>query len=124
MPNTTLLPPDAGSARLARDVVRRVCAEEDVARDDADTAVLLTSELVANAVLHAGGASVLTTSVRLGRLSVAVTDRSTRPPRVRRPRPSTTDSGRGLVLVQKLADRWGHTPTRTGKTVWFELRVA
>jgi anti-sigma regulatory factor (Ser/Thr protein kinase) len=121
---TTLLPADPGAARLARSAVRRLCGSSGIGSEDVDTAVLLTSELVTNAVLHGGGPSVLSARLLPGKLRVAVTDRSTRPPRVTPPESPTAGSGRGLVLVARLADKWGHARTRTGKTVWFELAVA
>jgi anti-sigma regulatory factor (Ser/Thr protein kinase) len=119
MSHTTVLPAEPGSARLARDVVRRMCADNDITADDVDTAVLLTSELVANAIRHAPRPSVLDASIRDRRLCVTVTDRSHRAPRIASPRSSTAEPGRGLV--SKLAHRWGYEPTGTGKKVWFEL---
>jgi anti-sigma regulatory factor (Ser/Thr protein kinase) len=124
MSNTTLLPAHPGAPRLARDVIRQLCIEAGLDPGDTETAVLLTSELVANAVLHTGGPAMLTASLRPGRLRVFVADGSTSPPRAVPAPPPTSGSGRGLLLVSELADRWGHTPTRTGKTVWFELALA
>jgi DNA-binding NarL/FixJ family response regulator len=86
-----------------------------------DTVTLLTSELVTNAVVHAG--SDVDVVVRLtGALArVEVTDRSELVPA---PRLSSLDddSGRGLALVQALARRWGtNRQPGGGKTVWFEV---
>jgi hypothetical protein len=53
---------------------------------------------------------------------VEVTDSSPALPQVARPEPDQT-GGRGLLIVQQLAVKWGAsaTPRRIGKTVWFEL---
>jgi DNA-binding NarL/FixJ family response regulator len=86
-----------------------------------DTVTLLTSELVTNAVVHAG--SHVDVVVRLtGMIArVEVTDRSDTAP-MQRPSSVEDESGRGLALVQALARRWG-TSRRPGggKTVWFEV---
>ena len=93
--------------------------------DVRDAAVLLTSELVANAVLH--GAAPVTLLVHTdgrGQVRVEVTDADPRLPCA--PVPDTTEmgeSGRGLQFVAALATAWGSAagPDGTGKTTWFEL---
>jgi anti-sigma regulatory factor (Ser/Thr protein kinase) len=86
--------------------------------DLVEVAVLLTSELVTNAIVHAG--SDLVVSVRRGgdRARVAVHDQEITPPRRREP---GLDGGRGLALVEALAGSWGTFPHGEGKAVWFEL---
>lgn len=80
----------------------------------------LTSELVTNAVLHARTPFTLKVSVRANRIRVAVTDGSkTRP--VLKHHEATAPTGRGLRIVEAIADRWGVDAARSGKTVWFEL---
>lgn len=91
----------------------------------AGTAELLTAELVTNALCHTDRGAVLTVTLQSGsgsRLTVEVRDFTTRHPRLRAPSERRT-SGRGLQLVQSLADAWGVRPDgdSTGKTVWFEL---
>src|ERR1700728_4299241 len=97
-----------------------------------DDAVLLTSELVTNAVLHAG-TPVQVTGRLLGDLSdgaveIAVLDR--RPAQLRPDRPHTAaeaaerTSGRGLQLPSELATAWGVTYARAAKAVWFRLNLA
>jgi len=92
----------------------------------ADTAELLTSELVTNALQHTDRGAVLTAMLsperRSRRLRVEVRDFVPRHPRLRAPGDQVT-SGRGLLLVQALADAWGVRPEGTGKVVWFELSV-
>jgi anti-sigma regulatory factor (Ser/Thr protein kinase) len=97
-----------------------------------DDAVLLTSELVTNAVLHAG-TPVQVTCRLLGDLSdgaveIAVLDR--RPAQLRPDRPHTAaeaaerTNGRGLQLPFELATAWGVTYARAAKAVWFRLDLA
>ena len=97
-----------------------------------DDAVLLTSELVTNAVLHAG-TPVQVTCRLLGDLSdgaveIAVLDR--RPVQLRPDRPHTAaeaaerTNGRGLQLPSELATAWGVTYARAAKAVWFRLDLA
>ncbi|MFI1167750.1 ATP-binding protein [Streptomyces sp. NPDC020801] len=85
-----------------------------------DVAELLTSELVTNALVHTDDDAVLTATVSARGLRVEVRDFV-----ARRPRPRTTSNddtgGRGLVLVQSLADDWGVCAHGVGKSVWFEL---
>lgn len=86
-----------------------------------DTAELLTSELVTNALLYTEGPI----SVRLLRdrtLLCEVYDGSEIIPRLR-VAADDDDGGRGLRLVKELSNRWGTRRTTTGKTVWFELRL-
>ena len=86
-----------------------------------DTAELLTSELVTNALLYTEGPI----SVRLMRdrtLLCEVYDGSETVPRLRAIA-EDDDGGRGLRLVKELSNRWGTRRTTTGKTVWFELRL-
>lgn len=89
-----------------------------------EIAELLTSELVTNALVHTDDDAVLTATVRAGGLRVEVRDFV-----AGRPRPCVPNAddgtqrtnGRGLVLVQSLADAWGVRTHGVGKSVWFEL---
>lgn len=89
----------------------------------ADRATLLATELITNALRHTSGQVVLT-AVPLRRdgrtLRLEVTDTSSTPPR-RMPSDENATSGRGLLLVEELADTWGVTPRGTGKSVWVEI---
>lgn len=92
----------------------------------ADTAELLSSELVTNALLHTGqGAvfdAVLTADLRL---RIEVQDSVTRLPGRRRGADAEyATSGRGLLLVEALADSWGVQLRGDGKVTWFELVTA
>jgi anti-sigma regulatory factor (Ser/Thr protein kinase) len=75
---------------------------------------LLTSELVTNAAVHARSPLELVLDHRAAAVRVEVYDRDTTIP-------TDAEKGRGLVLVDALADRWGANGTTTGKVVWFEI---
>jgi two-component sensor histidine kinase len=90
-----------------------------------ETAALLVSELVTNAIRHAGGQHVAVEVRQFPgerRLWVGVTDNEAALPVLRTPDVSA-ENGRGIQLVSTLADRWGAGRRRasTEKTVWFEL---
>ncbi|MFB6671037.1 ATP-binding protein [Streptomyces sp. NPDC056390] len=86
-----------------------------------ETAELLTSELVTNALVHTDHDAVLTATVGPKRLRVEVRDFVGRRPKLRVPVADDGTNGRGLVLVQALADAWGVRALGVGKVVWFEL---
>ncbi|MEW2167861.1 SpoIIE family protein phosphatase [Streptomyces sp. NPDC007084] len=92
--------------------------------DQVDTAVLLTSELLGNVLVHTEQAAVLRAEISGSqdhrRLRVEVTDRSDDVPHRRAPG-ELSSSGRGLVLLDLLAHQWNVRPEPEGKTVWFEL---
>ncbi|MBY8875747.1 SpoIIE family protein phosphatase [Micromonospora sp. PLK6-60] len=86
-------------------------------------AVLCTSELTTNALLHAGTAARVEIDLSPERLLVSVADSGTRG-QVTRARTDTLSSrGRGLGLIEELSDAWGTDPTVRGSTVWFEILV-
>ncbi len=85
-----------------------------------DTATLLVSELVTNALLHANTPLRLELRLDDATVRIDVLDESALAPTLRRLEPEA-EGGRGLVFVKALSDRWGWSPTRTGKRVWFEL---
>ncbi|MGW4646748.1 ATP-binding protein [Kitasatospora sp. NPDC004289] len=90
----------------------------------ADTAELLTSELVTNALLHTERGAVLDAVLSPEhRLRIEVQDGTTRLPG-RRIASETATSGRGLQLVEALADDWGVQLRGDGKVTWFELGAA
>ncbi|MBA0051383.1 GAF domain-containing protein [Streptomyces sp. AJS327] len=112
------LPAEARSVSRARDLAREQLATWGVA-DLGDTAELLVSELVTNALRHGEGAIQL--RLLLDRTLVCeVWDTGMAQPRRRRAR-HTDEGGRGLQLVGLLSTAWGSRRTPGGKTVWFEL---
>ena len=103
----------------ARDILAVLLAEQ-VDEHVQDRVLLLVSELVTNAVLHARTCSVLRLWVGHGVVRVEVHDQLVLTPRLSR---YTTDpsTGCGLRLVATLATCWGVQGGRTGKCVWFEV---
>ena len=114
------LPPVARSARAARDLVSRACLDWGCS-STVGTATLVVSELVTNAMLHAG-TDLAVTVARCGpRLRLAVRDANGRPPEPRRPDASQV-TGRGMLLVAAVSEAWGVLPTSEGgKVVWAVL---
>ncbi len=86
-----------------------------------EIAELLTSELVTNALVHTDHDAVLTATVSPRGLHVEVRDFVGRRPRPRVPNADDSTHGRGLFLVQALADTWGVRAHGVGKAVWFDL---
>ncbi|WCN04885.1 SpoIIE family protein phosphatase [Streptomyces sp. M92] len=107
------------SVAAARGFVR--AALDGTTSDLVDTAQLLVSELVTNAVLHARTDAEVTVARLDGRVRVRVGDR--RPGRGLVPQdcPPYAGTGQGLALVEQLASRYGVDVGDDGKTVWFEL---
>jgi len=103
--------------------VRRVVGD---ASPIADTAVLLASELAANAVLHSasgqsgGSATVLIIEIG-GGIRVEVADKGSDQSAPVVLGDIYASQGHGLFLVQSLADQWGYVRDETGTTVWFWL---
>lgn len=116
-PSVVLLPVPA-SVRTARQFVRTVCAS--LGETSLEVAVLLTSELVTNAVLHARTSITVGVACTSGGARVSVTDDAGTRPVVRSPT-RDRESGRGMVLVDALATSWGVHDRPCGKTVWFAL---
>lgn len=117
--SSTSLPPHPSSIGAARRFVRSALlssGREELA-DDAELAV---SEVVTNAVVHAG--TRIEVNVVLGPVlvRVEVEDGSPHQPRARR-YATTASTGRGLGLLNDTAADWGVRPTTRGKAVWFEL---
>jgi DNA-binding NarL/FixJ family response regulator len=114
---------DAQTPRAARRfVTQALTGWDDDEGDLTDTVTLLVSELVTNAVLHAGSDVEVMVRLTSTAARIEVTDASAE---AIAPRDATSeeDSGRGLALVGSLAQRWGVRPAPGGgKTVWFEVQ--
>jgi len=112
---------DAQSPRAARRFVSQALTGWDDGEDLTDTVTLLVSELVTNAVLHAGSDVEVMVRLTATAARIEVTDASAD---AVAPRAAGDDevSGRGLALVGNLARRWGvRAAPGGGKTVWFEV---
>jgi anti-sigma regulatory factor (Ser/Thr protein kinase) len=130
---STRFGPTLEAPRLARDFVAGLLDRWELS-ELADNATLLTSELVTNAVVHAGEAPSLVVAVADGSLEIGVSDLDPRVPR----RAGSHDfvlpadgnlmlvreGGRGIPLVDHLADEWGVAADEPGKQVWFRLEAA
>ena len=92
-----------------------------------ETALLLTSELATNAVLHARSTFAVLVARQGDQVRVDVLDASPVPP-VRRHNSLTAATGRGVELVASLSSEWGHTPADRldgfAKGLWFTLPVS
>jgi serine phosphatase RsbU (regulator of sigma subunit)/anti-sigma regulatory factor (Ser/Thr protein kinase) len=124
-----LLAPEPAAASRAREFIRdRLRSWKSAAPGPAvEDAVLLGSELVANAVQHAGTGVEVGCRVVAEVVEVAVTDRH---PARALPDPRGfnedlySERGRGLTLSAALASSWGVTYTGAAKTVWFRVRLS
>ncbi|WP_240930313.1 SpoIIE family protein phosphatase [Isoptericola sp. BMS4] len=120
---------DLGPARRWVDDVLESCGVDDELRR---TAMLLTSEVLTNALEHGEAPITATVEVDDRHLRVAVRDGSTAEPELQEPTPHDL-SGRGVLFLDRLAARWGverhdgsdavgrHSGVVEGKTVWFEI---
>ena len=117
------LPSDASAVRMARRITRDALAAWHLAQLE-ETAVLLVSELVTNAVRHATdtgavGLELASTGTQL-RVEIQDGDPSWRP---MNSLADCDESGFGFLLVDSLANRWGLRRVCAGKAVWAELDV-
>lgn len=120
--------PDPAEVGRARRWARSRLAGSGIEVDEplAETLILLVSELVTNAVVHTGCPAVLRLSLPgvlgqpLGTVRLEVADSCDRPPVPRHAEGDDTN-GRGLELVDGLADRWGWNPEGAGKSIWCEV---
>lgn len=101
-----------------RELMRHRCRA-----DAAEVAELLITELVTNALVHTDQGAEVSATLASARLRVEVRDYAARRPRPYVPSADDGTHGRGLVLVQALADAWGVDALSpgAGKVVWFEL---
>lgn len=109
----------AGARGQLRDLLHDWADEEQI-----DSAVLMVSEMVTNVLVHTDGDALMVAEAEgehgSRRLRVEVSDASDELPHIRRPG-ELASSGRGLVLMEILADAWGVDPRGEGKSIWFEL---
>jgi anti-anti-sigma regulatory factor len=113
--------PDRNAPGLARSAVAEFC--QGLGLRDHDAAQLVASELVTNAVIHARTTIDLTLRFLSPVLHIAVRDRAGGMPRLTGIVDESAESGRGLVLVDALAARWGSLLPHGGKVVWAQVRL-
>ncbi|MFC9649919.1 MULTISPECIES: ATP-binding protein [unclassified Streptomyces] len=120
----------SGVVPLARDFTRQALydwgwlpAATADRRAAAEDVLLVVSELVTNACLHAEGPEGLRVAQTAKVLRLEVTDRGTGQPAPRTPHRAGRPGGHGMFIVQRLCLDWGvvRTPGAAGKTVWAEL---
>ncbi len=104
----------------ARRALARALDQWGVGGDSADVAILLTSELVTNAIRHGAAPILLSAGFQASSLRVEVQDRVDGGVEMHDPDLDDED-GRGLQLVDVLADQWGWISHQRGKQVWFVL---
>ncbi|MFE0591777.1 ATP-binding protein [Micromonospora echinospora] len=114
------LPPAVGSARQARELVAAGCARWGLP-DLIEPGAIAVTEMVNNVVAHA--LTPMTVRLAPGHrlLRLGVRDHSPRTPRFAGLAPLTSTGGRGLLLIDTVARRWGCTPLPEGKLVWAVL---
>jgi anti-sigma regulatory factor (Ser/Thr protein kinase) len=108
------------SVRKARVFTGDALADGGVEASVIEVAVLLVSELVTNAVVHAGGTVWVTVHADARWVRIEVQDQGRGRPVLRPARQNQTE-GRGLGLVDKLATNWGTERRATHKVVWCEI---
>lgn len=112
------LAPSTDSVPMARRFARTALGETSA---DLDTVLLLVSEIVTNAVLHARSPIRLVVDDRGGVARVEVHDQSPVPPRMHHFRLASS-TGRGMRLLEQLSLTWGvRDASGPGKVVWFEV---
>jgi serine/threonine-protein kinase RsbW len=125
---TWQLPSTPRSAPHARQLLRTQLTDWQIVGEVAETAELLLSELITNSLKHACTPPGRELGLRLatydGLLRVEVADADDRRPLPRHATPGD-EGGRGLTLIQALAERWGFCPRQhgTGKATWAELAL-
>jgi anti-sigma regulatory factor (Ser/Thr protein kinase) len=114
------LPRNPSSVATARRFIQARAAAWSFPAPAGEQLVLIGSELVTNAVLHARTELTLTLERRGGRVRISVKDRSQAPATLRHYRADAL-TGRGLGVVATLSDSWGISAAADGKVVWAEL---
>ncbi|MEU2879153.1 SpoIIE family protein phosphatase [Streptomyces sp. NPDC007070] len=108
---------------VARQQLRQLL-HDWTSEEQVDSAVLLLSEMLTNVLVHTDTDALVLAEVSgergERRMRVEVTDAGDDLPHKRRPG-ELASSGRGLVLIEILADAWGVEPRGVGKSIWFEL---
>ncbi|MEU0947546.1 ATP-binding protein [Streptomyces canus] len=122
---SAILPGLEESAEIARQLVRTTLNAWEIERLT-DSGVLLVTELVANAVQHTNSRYIKVAVSRSNPrfVRIGVVDNARMLPEMTKPGADLLTSGRGLLLVDALCERWGTDMYRLGKRVWGDLLVS
>jgi anti-sigma regulatory factor (Ser/Thr protein kinase) len=115
--------PAPRGAREARRALAEYCQREGVSNELTEVGVLAMSELVTNALIHAGSPALVLAEYDGANLTLAVADGSDAMPRVLPP-DDEREHGRGVAIVEELGATWGIRRTHLGKVVWVNLARA
>ncbi len=113
--------PDPASAHHAWVATVELLRKEGI--EATDETQLVVDELAANAIVHAHTEFELSIELWAHGLRIIVRDRSKLKPAIKYPDP-LEESGRGLFLLDNVADDWGYHPTDSGKCIWASIRLA
>jgi hypothetical protein len=114
------LEPVVGAARRSRELVTEVCARWE-RPGLAGLGCIVVTEMVNNVVVHAHTPMTVLLALHGDAMTVAVRDHSATMPRLTGPVAPTAFGGRGLLIIDSAAERWGSLPLDTGKVVWAIL---
>ncbi|MGW0218169.1 ATP-binding protein [Micromonospora chokoriensis] len=117
---TADLPPAVGAARQARELVTAACRRWGVPML-IDPACIAITEIVNNVVAHARTPMTVRLAPQDSSLHLAVRDNSSHLPTFAGLSPPDRAGGRGLLLIDTVARRWGSSPVGDGKVVWCVL---
>lgn len=115
------LPAEPRSVTAGRQFTAKTLAEWGYP-EHAETACLLVSEILTNAISHARAPIKLRMHRSATEIVTEISDDSPRLPQRRLAGPGD-ESGRGLILVEALATQWGTRPAPAGKTFWFTIAL-
>lgn len=122
-PLEATFPCEPSSLARVRTFVREACSEFGVPHGDVATLLLVANELATNCVLHGQSMVDVRLSVGRGTTRIEVGDASAVMPVLSRTSRDVAPGGRGLQIVDRLAEQWGVESVRgSGKVVWAELR--
>jgi anti-sigma regulatory factor (Ser/Thr protein kinase) len=113
-------PAQPGSVKAARAAIHDALTGVDPSV--VESVVLMVSELTTNAILHARTEFTVELETSADQLRVTVSDAGPGDPALKTPARDTT-TGRGLQIVERLADQWGIADGTPGKSVWFVVRT-
>jgi len=115
------LEPVTGAARRSRELVTEACGRWEQP-DLAGPACIVVTEMVNNVVAHAKTPMTVLLARHGNTMSVAVRDQSAMVPQFAGPVSPTAYGGRGLLLIDAVASRWGNLKLDEGKVVWALLQ--